>query len=121
MPSDASTCSSECDSQCGEHPGILNSVPARLPNLFFSTGVAKCISEADIVLIAVNTPTKMRGTGAGSATDMTAFEAVTQEVAQHARPGAIVVEKSTVPCRTAQHVQETVGLHEGSARLGQGL
>lgn len=83
-------------------------VDARKPNLFFSTEVGKCISEADIVLIAVNTPTKMRGAGAGSATDMTAFEAVTAEVALHARPGAIIVEKSTVPCRTAKLVQETV-------------
>jgi UDPglucose 6-dehydrogenase len=83
-------------------------VPARQPNLFFSTKVAECIAEADIVLIAVNTPTKTRGAGAGSATDMTAFEAVTAVVAEHARPGAIIVEKSTVPCRTAQLVEDTV-------------
>lgn len=83
-------------------------VPARQPNLFFSTDVGTCIAEADIVLIAVNTPTKMRGAGKGCATDMTAFEAVTANVARHAKPGAIIVEKSTVPCRTAQMVQETV-------------
>lgn len=83
-------------------------LPARQPNLLFSTNVGKCISEADIVLIAVNTPTKTRGAGTGSATDMTAFEAVTADVAQHARPGAIIVEKSTVPCRTAHMVRETV-------------
>lgn len=83
-------------------------VPARQPNLFFSTDVGKCISEADIVLIAVNTPTKTRGAGQGRATDMTTFEAVTADVARHAKPGAIIVEKSTVPCRTAQMVQETV-------------
>ncbi|KAI5856742.1 nucleotide sugar dehydrogenase [Durotheca rogersii] len=87
------------------------SVPARQPNLFFSTQVARCIREADIVLIAVNTPTKTRGTGAGSATDMTSFEAVTSEVAQHARPGTIIVEKSTVPCRTAELVQKTMAVH----------
>jgi len=108
--SDDSTSSSECGSQCQrvENQGRFTVVPAREPNLFFSTDVSKCISEADIILIAVNTPTKYRGAGAGSATDMTAFEAVTAEVAQHARPGAIIVEKSTVPCRTAQLVQETV-------------
>lgn len=81
---------------------------ARQPNLFFSTEVGQSISEADIVLVAVNTPTKTRGAGKGSATDMTAFEAVTADVARHARPGAIIVEKSTVPCRTAAMVQETV-------------
>lgn len=83
-------------------------LPARHPNLFFSTEVAQSISEADIVLVAVNTPTKTRGAGRGCATDMTAFEAVTADVARHARPGAIIVEKSTVPCRTAAMVQETV-------------
>lgn len=81
---------------------------ARQPNLIFTTDVAKCVSEADVVLIAVNTPTKGRGNGAGSATNMAAFEAVTALVARHASPGAIIVEKSTVPCRTAQLVQDMV-------------
>ncbi|KAK1590349.1 nucleotide sugar dehydrogenase [Colletotrichum navitas] len=84
---------------------------ARKPNLFFSTEVSGCIAEADIVLVAVNTPTKTRGHGAGSATDMAAFEAVTAEVARHARPGAIIVEKSTVPCMTAELVRETLAAH----------
>lgn len=83
-------------------------VPRRLANLEFTTNVAKSIREADVVLVAVNTPTKERGVGAGSATDMTAFEAVTAVVAQYAREGAIIVEKSTVPCRTAQLVADTV-------------
>lgn len=93
------------------------SVSPREPNLFFSTEVSRWIGEADIVLIAVNTPTKSRGAGAGSATDMTAFEAVTGEVAKHARPGAIIVEKSTVPCRTAQLVHETVCWGHSSSSL----
>jgi UDPglucose 6-dehydrogenase len=50
----------------------------------------------------------MRGIGAGRATDVTALEAVTREIAIHAKPGAIIVEKSTVPCRTAEIVQDTV-------------
>ncbi|CCF44903.1 UDP-glucose/GDP-mannose dehydrogenase, partial [Colletotrichum higginsianum] len=79
--------------RCGGEEGIA--VPARRPNLFFSTAVSECISDADVVLVAVNTPTKTRGHGAGTATDMAAFEAVTAEVARHARPGAIIVEKST--------------------------
>ena len=83
-------------------------VPRRPGNLFFTTDVAKSIAEADVVLVAVNTPTKERGVGAGVATDMTAFEAVTGVVAQYAREGAIIVEKSTVPCRTAQLVADTV-------------
>ncbi|GKT59750.1 UDP-glucose 6-dehydrogenase [Colletotrichum tofieldiae] len=107
-PSSLSASPSECGSQCSEG-GIT--VPARQPNLFFSTEVSKHISEADIVLVAVNTPTKARGHGAGSATDMAAFEAVTAEVARHARPGTIIVEKSTVPCRTAELVRETLAAH----------
>ncbi|TPX10282.1 uncharacterized protein E0L32_008687 [Thyridium curvatum] len=115
----SSTSSSECGSFCAEHAGGvggvggcggLTAIPARQANLHFTTEVAERIAEADLVLIAVNTPTKYRGAGAGRATDMTSFEAVTAVVAQHARPGAIIVEKSTVPCRTAQLVQETVSL-----------
>lgn len=101
---------SECESQCAESHGTI-SVPARAPNLFFSSEVGACINEADIILIAVNTPTKSRGAGAGMATDMTAFEAVTTVVAQHARRGAIIVEKSTVPCGTAKLVEETLAVH----------
>ncbi|KAK5996844.1 UDP-glucose 6-dehydrogenase 5 [Cladobotryum mycophilum] len=86
-------------------------VARRQGNLFFTTDVATSIGEADMVLVAVNTPTKERGVGAGSATDMTAFEAVTGVVAQYAREGAIIVEKSTVPCRTAQLVADTLSMH----------
>ncbi|KAB5576219.1 hypothetical protein GE09DRAFT_618928 [Coniochaeta sp. 2T2.1] len=102
--------SRECTFARGDtgHAEATTTVLARQPNLFFNTDVARCIQEADIVLIAVNTPTKTRGAGAGSATDMTAFEAVTAVVAEHARPGAIIVEKSTVPCRTAQLVEDTL-------------
>ena len=98
---------SECGSKCGS-PAAEMTVPAREPNLFFSTEVGRCISEADIVLVAVNTPTKSGGIGAGSATDMASFEAVITEVAKHAKAGAIIVEKSTVPCRTADLVRKTV-------------
>ncbi|PSS16541.1 hypothetical protein M430DRAFT_140668 [Amorphotheca resinae ATCC 22711] len=108
--SSASSATSECESQCGEHRDEIV-ISARQPNLFFSTEVSKCISEADIILIAVNTPTKMRGVGAGRATDVTALEAVTREIAIHAKPGAILVEKSTVPCRTAQLIQDTLKAH----------
>jgi UDPglucose 6-dehydrogenase len=92
----------------GEEQRDEIAVPARLPNLFFSTEVAKCIAEADIILITVNTPTKTRGLGAGSATDVSALEGATREIAIHARPGAILVEKSTVPCGTADLIQDTV-------------
>ncbi|TDZ38805.1 UDP-glucose 6-dehydrogenase [Colletotrichum spinosum] len=112
--SEGSSASSESS---GRRSAASITVPAREPNLFFSTQVSKCISEADVVLIAVNTPTKTRGLGAGSATDMAAFEAVTAQVARHAKPGAIIVEKSTVPCRTAHLVRETLAVHRPGVRF----
>jgi len=105
--SSASSATSECESQCAEHRDDIH-FPSRQPNLFFSTKVSRNISEADIILIAVNTPTKTRGMGGGCATDMTALEAVTREIAVHAKPSAILVEKSTVPCRTAQLIHSTL-------------
>lgn len=88
--------------------GSLIKLPSRQPNLFFSTDVAKCISEADIVFLSVNTPTKYTGIGAGAATNMVALEGATRDIAIAAKAGAIIVEKSTVPCRTAQIVRDTV-------------
>lgn len=106
--SDVASSSSEGGSRFVDQSEGCKIIPERQPNLFFSTEVAEHIGKADIVLIAVNTPTKSKGIGAGSATDMTAFEAVTGVVAQYARPGTVIVEKSTVPCRTAQLVKDTV-------------
>ncbi|RDA89519.1 hypothetical protein CP533_1066 [Ophiocordyceps camponoti-saundersi (nom. inval.)] len=100
---------SDTEPESVDEPDV--SAPRRAGNLFFTTDVATSIAEADMVLVAVNTPTKERGIGAGSATDMTAFEAVTAVVAQYAREDAIIVEKSTVPCRTAQLVADTLSMH----------
>ncbi|KAJ5693456.1 UDP-glucose 6-dehydrogenase [Penicillium macrosclerotiorum] len=90
---------------------------SRAPNLFFSTDVTGCIRSSDAVFIAVNTPTKLRGTGKGSATDMTSFEAVAAEVVRHARDGTIIVEKSTVPCKTAQMIQEMIRIQRPEAHF----
>ncbi|GKZ32857.1 hypothetical protein AbraIFM66950_002501 [Aspergillus brasiliensis] len=79
----------------------------RQPNLFFTCD-STTISEADMVFLAVNTPTKTFGIGAGRATDMTAVDGAVQEIARHAKPGAIIVEKSTVPCGTAERVRQTL-------------
>ncbi|KAL8348117.1 hypothetical protein RB601_002680 [Gaeumannomyces tritici] len=92
-------------------------LPARKPNLFFSTEIAESIGTADIVLIAVNTPTKTQGNGAHRATNMAAFLACTEMVAKYARPGAIIVEKSTVPCGTADMLKETMARHRPGVKL----
>lgn len=81
---------------------------ARAPNLHFSSKCDQHISEADIVFLSVNTNTKTSGIGAGMATNMAALESATRSIARSAKPGAIIVEKSTVPCRTAQIVRDTV-------------
>ncbi|KAF7586216.1 hypothetical protein BBP40_009282 [Aspergillus hancockii] len=78
----------------------------REPNLFFSCDSAATIARADIILLAVNTPTKTYGHGAGRATDMAAVDGAVREIALHAKPGAIIVEKSTVPCGTAQRIRQ---------------
>lgn len=68
-------------------------VPARKPNLIFSTNVNPAIADADIIFICVNTPTKMYGLGAGATADLGTLELATRSVAQHAKAGAIVVER----------------------------
>ncbi|KXT10168.1 hypothetical protein AC579_3422 [Pseudocercospora musae] len=83
----------------------------RAPNLFFSTDCDEHIATADIIYLAVNTPTKTNGIGAGAATDISMFESAARSVAMVAQPGAIIVEKSTVPCRTAEMVREILNFH----------
>ncbi|KAF7720178.1 UDP-glucose 6-dehydrogenase [Penicillium ucsense] len=80
-------------------------------NLFFTCDSARAIPQADIILMAVNTPTKTFGVGAGCATNMTAFDGAMRDVATHAKPGAIIVEKSTVPGGTAERVRKLLATH----------
>jgi UDPglucose 6-dehydrogenase len=81
---------------------------ARQPNLVFSTNVVGAIAEADVVFICVNTPTKTQGVGAGSMADVSAVESAARTIAKNAKQGAIIVEKSTVPCGTARMIQDIV-------------
>ncbi|KAK4548468.1 hypothetical protein LTR36_009378 [Oleoguttula mirabilis] len=84
---------------------------ARMPNLFFSTACVETIGQADMCLISVNTPTKLRGVGSGRATDMAAFEGACRDIAIHAKAGTILVEKSTVPCKTGQLIKDIMEAH----------
>lgn len=79
---------------------------SRKPNLFFSTRIDEKIREADVVFVGVNTPTKKTGLGAGKASDLGWLEAATRRVAKAAERDTIVVEKSTVPCGTADSMRE---------------
>ena len=87
-------------------PGLAEVVgKARDKNLFFSTEVDKAIQEADIIFIAVNTPTKTYGKGKGMAADLTYVEQCARRIAEVATSDKIVVEKSTLPVRTAEAIQ----------------
>ena len=78
---------------------------ARGRNLHFSTAVEASIAEADMVFISVNTPTKTKGLGAGQASDLRWVEACARTVAKAATGDTIVVEKSTLPVRTAAAIK----------------
>ena len=77
----------------------------RNKNLHFSTNIKKQVSEADMIFISVNTPTKKKGLGAGKASDLKWVEACAREVAKFAKGHTIVVEKSTIPVRTAEAIE----------------
>jgi UDPglucose 6-dehydrogenase len=87
-------------------PGLHEVVEsARGRNLFFSTDVSGTIKDADIIFVSVNTPTKMNGIGAGRAADLRYVESVARTIAEVATTPKIIVEKSTVPVRTATTIQ----------------
>ena len=75
---------------------------ARGRNLFFSTDVAGGIRAADIIFVSVNTPTKLFGQGAGRAADLQHWEKTARQILEESDHGKIVVEKSTLPVRTAE-------------------
>ncbi|TXT13016.1 hypothetical protein VHUM_01417 [Vanrija humicola] len=87
-------------------PGLDEVVKgARGKNLFFSTDVDKGIAEADLIFVSVNTPTKKSGIGAGFAADLNYLQLATRRIAEVSTTSKIVVEKSTVPCKTAESMR----------------
>jgi UDPglucose 6-dehydrogenase len=87
-------------------PGLKEVVAeARGRNLFFSTDVEGAIREADMIFISVNTPTKTYGVGKGMAADLKYVELCARQIANVATGNKIVVEKSTLPVRTAQSIR----------------
>jgi UDPglucose 6-dehydrogenase len=87
-------------------PGLLETVKeARGRNLFFSTDIEKAIRNARIIFISVNTPTKTFGIGKGSAADLKYVELCARQIAKVATTDKIVVEKSTLPVRTAESIR----------------
>lgn len=78
---------------------------ARGRNLFFSTDVNKAIVDADMIFISVNTPTKTYGKGKGQAADLKFIELCARQIADVATSSKIIVEKSTIPVRTAATIK----------------
>jgi len=95
-------------------PGLSAVVAeARGRNLFFSTDVDKAIDEAQLIFISVNTPTKTYGKGKGMAADLKYIELCSRQIAQVAKDNKIVVEKSTLPVRTAEAIKNILD-HTGN-------
>lgn len=88
-------------------------------NLHFTTEVESAIAQADMVFLSVNTPTKTRGVGAGQASDLRWIEASARQVAACSRGHTIVVEKSTLPVRTAETVKAILSAAQGEAQEGE--
>ena len=91
-------------------PGLKEVVKeARGRNLFFSTDVEKAIEESQMIVMAVNTPTKTYGEGKGFAADLTFVEKCARQIAAVSSTDKIVIEKSTLPVRTAEKIKEVLG------------
>ena len=84
--------------------GIVRECRGR--NLFFSVDVRAAIKESDLIFVAVNTPTKTYGVGAGRAADLRFVESVARTIAEVADSPKIIVEKSTIPVRTAETIKD---------------
>jgi UDPglucose 6-dehydrogenase len=96
-------------------PGLHEVVmECRGRNLFFSTDVKKGVQEADIIFASVNTPTKVKGVGAGRAADLRFIEGVGRSVSQYANRSKIIIEKSTVPVKTAEALERVLNANKGA-------
>ena len=88
-------------------PGLAEVIKqTRNKNLFFSTEIPIAIEKAEMIFMAVNTPTKTEGKGSGMEADLRYIEACAKDIAKFSKSDKIVVEKSTVPIRTAEKIKE---------------
>ncbi len=99
-------------------PGLDEIVrQTRGKNLFFSTDVKRGIRDADVIFVAVNTPTKTYGVGAGRAADLRFIESVARTIAEHANGPKIIVEKSTIPVKTAETIKDILTANSGAHKF----
>lgn len=99
-------------------PGLDEVVrKSRGKNLFFSTDVNEQIARADIIFVSVNTPTKQFGQGAGKAADLQYWEKTARQILEHSRTPKIVVEKSTLPVRTAEAMEQILNSNKSGVHF----
>ena len=99
-------------------PGLDEVVKQRRgKNLHFSTDVHGTIKAADIIFVAVNTPTKSYGVGAGRAADLRYIESVARTIAEVADGSKIIVEKSTIPVKTAETIKDILAANARGAKF----
>jgi UDPglucose 6-dehydrogenase len=94
-------------------PGLLDVVKkARGRNLFFSTEIDRGIEEAEVIFVSVNTPTKTFGAGAGKAADLQYWEKTARNIVKVSSSDKIIVEKSTLPVRTARAMERILNAND---------
>lgn len=99
-------------------PGLKEVVDECLNrNLFFSTDVDRAITESDMLFVSVNTPTKTFGQGAGRAADLQYWEKTARQILANSKSDKIVVEKSTLPVRTAAAMQRILDSGPGTVKF----
>ncbi len=90
-------------------PGLSEIISeVRNKNLFFSTNVKDAIRKSEMIFMAVNTPTKTYGKGKGMAADLTYIESCAREIAKYSNSDKIIIEKSTLPVRTAEAIKNVL-------------
>lgn len=93
-------------------PGLSEVVKqVRGKNLFFSTDIDGAIRKCDIIFVGVNTPTKTFGRGAGRASNLQYWESAARNISRVANRDKIVIEKSTLPVRTAEAMAKVLAAH----------
>lgn len=94
-------------------PGLIEVVKrARGRNLFFSTEIDINIKKADIIFVSVNTPTKTFGEGAGKTADLQYWEKTARDILEASSTDKIIVEKSTLPVRTASAMERILNSND---------
>ena len=90
-------------------PGLEQIVfESRGRNLHFTTDIRAAVAAADLIFVSVGTPTKTQGIGAGSAADLRYIESAARMIAEVSEGHKIIVEKSTIPVKTAEAIRTII-------------